>query len=214
MAISNVSSGLRPGVCSSTTRPQAPFEGQMIYETDTNRVLVWDNAAWVMIADTDQPPGLQLVGNGVFTNVASFDVVGFSSDYENYQFVMNIGGHSGVAGVTAQLFQGATVRNANYYGQQFLTTYTGTTGVFNTRNNAANFAFPDCTVVPKTLVNANISGVGNGVFNINHVSMDNANVGAWFGGYSNYAATNSFDRIRITGSQNVTGSWYLYGLRK
>ena len=47
MAISNVSSGLRPGVCTSTTRPTAPFEGQMIYETDTNRVLVWDNSAWV-----------------------------------------------------------------------------------------------------------------------------------------------------------------------
>ena len=48
MAISNVSSGLRPGVCTSTTRPQAPFEGQMIYETDTDRVLVWNASAWVM----------------------------------------------------------------------------------------------------------------------------------------------------------------------
>jgi len=46
MAISNVSSGLRPGVCTSTTRPQAPFEGQMIYETDTDKVLVWNGTAW------------------------------------------------------------------------------------------------------------------------------------------------------------------------
>lgn len=46
MGISNVSSGLRPGVCTSTTRPSAPFEGQMIYETDTDKVLVWDGSAW------------------------------------------------------------------------------------------------------------------------------------------------------------------------
>jgi hypothetical protein len=186
----------------------------MIYETDTNRVLVWDNAAWVMIADTDEPPGLQKVGNGTFTNVGSFDILGFSSDYENYQLVMNVRGQTAVAGLTAQLFQGETARNTNYYGQQFLVTYTSSTGVFNTRNNASNFAFPDCTMAPRTLVNANISGVGNETFNINHVSMDNANVGAWFGGYSNYAATNSFDRIRVTGTVNITGTWYLYGLRK
>lgn len=46
MAISNLSTGLRPGVCTSTTRPSAPFEGQMIYETDTDKVLVWNGSAW------------------------------------------------------------------------------------------------------------------------------------------------------------------------
>ena len=47
MAISNSSRGLTPGVCTSTTRPTAPYEGQLIYETDTDRVLVWNNSAWV-----------------------------------------------------------------------------------------------------------------------------------------------------------------------
>ena len=49
MAISNNTTGVRPGVCTSTTRPTAPYEGQQIYETDTNRVLVWDNATWIVI---------------------------------------------------------------------------------------------------------------------------------------------------------------------
>lgn len=90
MAISNVSSGLRPGVCTSTTRPTAPFEGQMIYESDTNRVLVWDNAAWVMIADTDQPPGLQLVKTQTFTSATTAVNVDncFSSDFQNYKVIM------------------------------------------------------------------------------------------------------------------------------
>lgn len=35
-----------PGVCTSSTRPANPFEGQMIYETDTDKVLVWNGSAW------------------------------------------------------------------------------------------------------------------------------------------------------------------------
>ena len=37
---------VRPGVCTSSTRPASPFEGQVIYETDTDKVLVYDGSAW------------------------------------------------------------------------------------------------------------------------------------------------------------------------
>jgi hypothetical protein len=43
--------GNKSGVCTSSTRPTNPFEGQLIYETDTNRTLVYDNAAWLVVAD-------------------------------------------------------------------------------------------------------------------------------------------------------------------
>jgi hypothetical protein len=43
--------GIKEGVCTSSTRPANPFEGQLIYETDTNRTLVYDNAAWLVVAD-------------------------------------------------------------------------------------------------------------------------------------------------------------------
>ena len=46
MAISNNSTGLRPGVCTSSTRPTAPYEGQTIYETDTDKTLFWNGSAW------------------------------------------------------------------------------------------------------------------------------------------------------------------------
>ena len=49
MAISNNSTGLRPGVCTSATRPTAPYEGQHIYETDTDFEFVWNGTAWVRI---------------------------------------------------------------------------------------------------------------------------------------------------------------------
>ena len=40
------SSQIKPGVCTSTTRPASPYEGQVVYETDTDKVLVWNGAAW------------------------------------------------------------------------------------------------------------------------------------------------------------------------
>ena len=60
MAISNNSTGLRPGVCTSTTRPTAPYEGQHIYETDTDLVYLWNGSAWVetVSALTKAPRGV------------------------------------------------------------------------------------------------------------------------------------------------------------
>jgi len=49
MAINSLSTGWRPGVCTSSTRPTAPYEGQQIYETDTDKTLFWNGSAWVNI---------------------------------------------------------------------------------------------------------------------------------------------------------------------
>jgi len=38
--------GIKPGVCTSSTRPANPFEGQVIYETDTNNIRFWSGSAW------------------------------------------------------------------------------------------------------------------------------------------------------------------------
>ena len=45
MAINSLSTGWRPGVCTSSTRPTAPYEGQTIFETDTDRMYVWNGSA-------------------------------------------------------------------------------------------------------------------------------------------------------------------------
>ena len=60
-------------ICTSTTRPASPFEGQTIYQTDDNKEFIWDGAAWYS-------PGLQVVASktatqtgvgGSFTDVTS-----------------------------------------------------------------------------------------------------------------------------------------------
>lgn len=50
----------KPGVCTSTTRPASPYEGQMIYETDTDMVAIWNGTAWRYIAATTPTNGTVL----------------------------------------------------------------------------------------------------------------------------------------------------------
>jgi hypothetical protein len=40
---------IKPGVCTSSTRPASPFEGQTIYETDTDLVKSYNGTSWVTI---------------------------------------------------------------------------------------------------------------------------------------------------------------------
>ena len=49
MAINSLSTGFRPGVCTSSTRPTAPYIGQHIYENDTLLEYVWNGSIWVRI---------------------------------------------------------------------------------------------------------------------------------------------------------------------
>jgi hypothetical protein len=53
---------VKPGVCTSTTRPGSPYTGQIIYETDTTLAKVWNGSAWV-----DTPPGKANVASPTFT---------------------------------------------------------------------------------------------------------------------------------------------------
>lgn len=133
MAISNVSSGLRSGVCTSTTRPTAPFNGQVIYETDTKQTLVWQGSAWVMLTDADTPPGLQLiktqtVGSAV-TTVTVNDA--FSAEFDNYRITWSGGTISTSVDVYIQIGGSTT----GYYGVLMYSATSGTTAATAANNN-------------------------------------------------------------------------------
>jgi hypothetical protein len=50
MTISAPTQGIKPGVCTSTNRPSAPFDGQVIYMTDVDQTAVWDGTQWTVLA--------------------------------------------------------------------------------------------------------------------------------------------------------------------
>ena len=73
MAINSLSTGFRPGVCTSSTRPTAPYEGQQIYETDTDLLRIWNGSAWKNISAAAPSQGaiLQVVHGSVSSQNAS-----------------------------------------------------------------------------------------------------------------------------------------------
>jgi hypothetical protein len=38
---------VKPGVCTSSTKPASPFDGQVIYMTDADQTAVWDGSSWI-----------------------------------------------------------------------------------------------------------------------------------------------------------------------
>ena len=38
---------IKPGVCTTATRPASPYTGQMIYDTTVATTLVWNGSAWI-----------------------------------------------------------------------------------------------------------------------------------------------------------------------
>ncbi len=65
---------IQPGVCTSSTRPASPFEGQAIYETNTDMMAIWNGSAWRYIAATTPTNGTVLqvvVGTVVNTEKSS-----------------------------------------------------------------------------------------------------------------------------------------------
>jgi hypothetical protein len=108
--------GLQPAVCTSTTRPAAPYAGQMIFETDTNRVVIYKSSSWVYIADADTPPSLELIATkDASSNAIQIDNC-FSSTYRSYRIIGNLRGSNG-GGVTVwmKLVKSGTASSAGYY---------------------------------------------------------------------------------------------------
>lgn len=106
------SSLIKAGVIENTAnRPASPYEGQVIFQKDTDQLLVWNGTAWVIPNSPAQnPTGLELVKNLDFSGVQSVDVSScFSSSYINYHVIIQIAG--------------------NAVGALYLRTLTGTTAI-------------------------------------------------------------------------------------
>ena len=94
MGLSNVtgaSSILQPGVCTSSTRPASPYDGQVIYETDTDKVAVYDSSSWVYKTGTSHvnPAFVCVKAETAFSAAASVTVDNvFSSSYTNYRIMI------------------------------------------------------------------------------------------------------------------------------
>lgn len=125
-ADSSTASGLKwgtaPLVCTFGTRPSSPFEGLMIYETDTDMLAIWNGSSWRYIAATTPSSGTVLqVQSSNKTDTAAISTsaytdVGLSvaitpKSTTSKVFVMaflNLGASFNSNGVYAQLVRNST----------------------------------------------------------------------------------------------------------
>lgn len=79
MSIRHLSGGQQPHVRTSLSRPASPYEGQIIYETNTDMVAIWNGSAWRYIASTTASSGsvLQVV-QGTFSTQTFFAGTSFA----------------------------------------------------------------------------------------------------------------------------------------
>ncbi len=81
------SSLIKPGVIDNTAaRPASPYEGQVIFQKDTDQLLVWNGTAWIIPnSSTQNPTGLELIttkttgASGLITFYSTL-----SASYDNY----------------------------------------------------------------------------------------------------------------------------------
>jgi hypothetical protein len=121
MTISATTQGLKPGVCTSSNRPANPFDGMVIYETDTDKIAVYDSSAWVYKTGTTAPtaPGLVLVATATATAVQTLSINDcFSSAYAAYEIeIINTDSVGANVGFTARLRVGGTDTTTQYVSQ-------------------------------------------------------------------------------------------------
>ena len=137
MTISATTQGLKPGVCTSSNRPANPFDGMVIYETDTDRAMVWNGTGWVVLSTgRANPGGLDLIKTQTIGSaVSSVEVTdAFSSTYDNYLIL--ISGGVGSTNINLRLTLGSTATGYSYAG--FYAQYSSA-GVTATNTNTATF---------------------------------------------------------------------------
>lgn len=131
-------------VPNEASRPVSPYEGQVIYQTDTDRTLVWNGTAWVdPSTGKTEPSGFVRittctasftggtagsVSKGVVTigtnNTAITVSNAFSADYDAYKIIIS----GGVASTANTLLLNLDGSTASYYSSLMYHPYSTATG--------------------------------------------------------------------------------------
>jgi len=217
MAISNNSTGLRPGVCTSTTRPTAPYEGQMIYETDTDLTYVWGGSAWQQVS------GGTAVGNSglvyittstIGTGVSSVVVSNcFSATYDNYLIVVS-GGVGSVAGENVGLTMGSTT--TGYRNSINGVTSAGASSIAYDNNTNNKWIWAGGSDTTGTVARIELLNPFLSLATFMEAQMIRAGVAGHWKTFGSLANTTSYTGFTITpGSGTLTGGTVrVYGYRQ
>ena len=211
-SVLGASSVIKPGVVTSSTRPSAPYEGQLIFETDTDRLAAYNGSAWVT-----QNALVVVKPETSFSAVSSLtaDSV-FTSTYTNYRMIIR---YQTSTNELAMQFRAAAVDTATGYNFQRIQANAGTVdGVQSTSQTSAyvghsgSGGFWCLTTVELSGVQLAEPTVYHGLCTRNNSAYTSPIITQYFG---NQSASTTFDGIKLlVSSGTMTGSYTIYGYSK
>jgi len=219
------SSLIRPGVIDNTAaRPASPYEGQVIFQKDTDQLLVWNGTAWVIPNSPAQNPmGLEFITGGTQSGSAALNVDGvFTSTYLNYRLEITAVQQSVANNAVRFNFRsgGSTNSNNTYeYAYRGLRT-NGTSGDTSFATTFAEIGIYMATYANTLLGSAAIDIQGPQAAQtsfglVNAIGYEGGVYQMRNGGFV-YNDLTSFDgfRLSLSGSGNIAFQWQVYGYRK
>lgn len=206
------SSAIRPGVVTSSTRPSVPFEGQLIYETDTDLLRAYNGAAWVTqggLAVVQPETALSAAATLTLDNC-------FTSTFTNYRLHLNITGASSTT-MGLQLRSGGVTTATNYARQGIDATGTTVatsrvTGQTNLDIGYIENDFRGTTIIE--IFQPQLAQFTNFFCQNIYSSGTSTTAVLWYQISGIHSSATSFDGFIITFGANATGTYSLYGYSK
>jgi len=217
-SVLGASSVIKPGVCTSTTRPSVPYEGQLIYETDTDRVAAYNGSAWVYTHSS----GLIYITGTTFSAQTSVALPNntFTSTHEYHLVMMDASADSTAANLSLQVRDNSGTKSAaSYNGGGIGQLFNNTQSTFGV-NGATSFQLMQATVGSSArrcswtiYVSNAASSTKNTVWNGTATAdpQSGASLGGWhFGG--SYGVAETHTGLTFTFSNASSGQYRVYGL--
>ena len=227
MTISATTQGLRMGVATSSSRPTVPFDGQVISETDTDSLKVYNGTSWIgvgglqqmlptSVSSTAGSISVSTAGTVTMSAVTQGNINGcFTNSYTRYLIIGELQAAGGQ--VNMRLRVGGVENTSALYNTSMARTYSsGTLAQVTSSESATSFAnfysgnFATDGVMQATIVNPYQSGYTNFINDFTIPSNSSSYLQRWFGG-STYAANTSFDGFgMITTAGTLSGTVRIY----
>ena len=217
-SVLGASSVIKPGVCTSTTRPTVPYIGQLIFETDTSRLAVWTGSAWQYETAAAGPPGLVYITGASFTTVTSVSLPAntFTSTYRNYRIILHITTAASDTASTMRMRASGTDDSANTYRWANLRLQDNGTAT-NTTSNGNNTSWQimqtNIDPQPSTMtIDLVAPQVATQTLYSGTCSMSNSTSGhiaAFIAG--RFTGSTQFDALSFLFAGNMSGVYRVYG---
>lgn len=216
-SVLGASSVIKPGVCTSTTRPSVPYTGQLIFETDTSRLAVWTGSAWQYETAVAGPPGLVYITGASFTTVTSVSLPAntFTSTHRNYKIVLHITAAASATAATMRLRASGTDDSSSVY-RYAAVGLTSTNVAYNFNSNSTTSwqiletnVDPQPTAMSLDLFSPQVATqtIATGTF-IHSNGAYNLIANTWSG---RFGATTQFDAASFLFAGNTSGFYRVYG---